>query len=119
LVNAPRGNWADRLQSVWRIMGLVGPIGIAGLVIAGYDYTARQLAWRLYQTGILFLGAYLVRATLMRWILIHRRRVGMQQLKERRAAGEQAAIVMDALVKASILKELMPKIDLATLTEQS
>jgi potassium efflux system protein len=108
-----------RLERVARWAGMAGALLLAGLVVAGYDYTARQFVWRIYLSGMVLLGGYYTRALLSRWILIHRRLMGMQQLKERRVTELRSTVNADASVVAAVHSEPVPKIDLAALSAQT
>ena len=81
-----RGSWIDRLHVLWYWGGVSVPVALAGLTIAGFYYTAQQLAWRLYLTIVFALVTLLVREYLQRLLLIQRRRLSIEQAQERRAA---------------------------------
>jgi potassium efflux system protein len=119
LVTHGHDDWVNRLQAVWRWVGVGGPLVLSALVVMGYDYTARQFVWRLYLTGIAFLCCYYARALLLRWILIHRRLMGMQQVKERRVTELRSTISADASAPAAVHAEPAEKIDLAALSAQT
>jgi potassium efflux system protein len=117
----PQGHddWVNRLQKVCRAVGVGAPLFLALLVVTGYDYTARQFVWRLYLTVVAVLTCYYVRALLLRWILIHRRLMGIQQVKERRVTELGSTISADASAPAAVHAEPAEKIDLAALSEQT
>jgi potassium-dependent mechanosensitive channel len=117
----PHGHddWVIRLQRAWRAFGVSAPLFLALLVVTGYDYTARQFIWRLYLTVAALLACYYTRALLMRWILIHRRLMGIQQVKERRVTELRSTVSSDASVQAAVHAEPEEKIDLATLSAQT
>lgn len=81
-----RGGWLDRLRWVWFPVSIGAPLSLAGLAAAGYYYTATQLAWRLAATLDLVLGLLLTHAMLLRLLLVVRRRLAMEQARQRRAA---------------------------------
>ncbi len=117
----PHGHddWVMRLQRAWRAFGVSAPLFLALLVVTGYDYTARQFIWRLYLTVTAVLACYYTRALLMRWILIHRRLMGIQQVKERRVTELRSTVSSDASIQAAVHAEPEEKIDLATLSAQT
>jgi potassium-dependent mechanosensitive channel len=119
LVAEERNEWADRVQRFCRWGGIAGSLLLAGLVIAGYDYTARQFMWRTSQTAVALLAACYLRALLLRWILIHRRLMGMQQVTDRRMNEIRSTIAADADVAAAAHADPIPKLDLATLSAQT
>lgn len=102
LIFRPSGPWANRSPAVaggiweYRMRWLVwavttlSPIALAVLSIAGYHYTAMQLCSGFIQTSILFTALLLLRATIARWMLLHRRRLAFQQARARlqNVAGE-------------------------------
>ncbi len=115
LFPAEQDEWVVRLERIGRWAGAIGAVLIAALVVGGYDYTARQFVWRLYLTGMGLLGGYYTRALLLRWILVHRRLMGMQQLKERRVTELRSTVNSDTSVVAAVHSEPVPKVDLAAL----
>lgn len=117
----PHGHddWVNRLQSVCRAAGVGGPLFLALLVVTGYDYTARQFVWRLYLTAMAVLACYGARALVLRWILIHRRLMGIQQVKERRVTEMRSNVAADTSSPGAVHPEPSEKIDLATLSEQT
>lgn len=73
------------------------PVVLAGLAVAGYYYTALQLAWRLMATSWLVLGVIIANAIVVRWLTIMfrrlaikraRRRLEIERLKRKEEAGE-------------------------------
>lgn len=119
LFSSEQDQWLVRLEPMVRWAATVGGLLLAALVVAGYDYTARQFVWRLYLSGMGLLGGYYTRALLLRWILIHRRLMGMQQLKERRITELRSTVSSDASVVAAVHSEPVPKIDLVALSAQT
>ena len=119
LFPAEQDEWVVRLERVGRWAGAIGALLIAALVVSGYDYTARQFVWRIYLSGMGLLAGYYTRALLLRWILVHRRLMGMQQLKERRVTELRSTVNSDASVVAAVHSEPVPKIDLAALSAQT
>ncbi len=112
-------DWIIRLERIARWAGTVAALLLAALVVGGYDYTARQFVWRLYLSGMALLAGFYTRALLARWILVHRRLMGMQQMKERRVTELRSTVNSDASVVAAVHTEPVPKIDLATLSAQT
>ncbi|MFZ5830868.1 MAG: mechanosensitive ion channel domain-containing protein [Planctomycetota bacterium] len=110
-----RGHWLERLRFVWYPLAVIMPAALAGLAAAGYFYTAQQLAVRLTLSFDLFLGFVLVRALLLRWVLVNRRKLAIEQARQRRAA--QADAPGDDAASAVALAE-QPR-DLATINLQT
>lgn len=79
------GGWVDRLQhfAYWAAIGV--PLVLCALAFWGYYYTARQLTWRLYISCILVGGLILIRVMLLRWVLVRRRKLAIEQARRRRS----------------------------------
>lgn len=80
------GAWLDRFRLVWYPLAVGAPLALAGLMTWGFCYTAVQLAWRMQSTLGLILLLILVHALARRWLLVARRRLAMEQARQRRAA---------------------------------
>lgn len=116
----PQG-WVSRMRHVWYAAAMAAPLSLAILSAAGYHYTADQLAWRMFVTLAIVVAAVVLHALLLRWLLITRRRLAMQQARERRAAmieSRQDALPADGESAGSIVVE-EPMIDLSTIDEQT
>ncbi|MEK6248310.1 MAG: mechanosensitive ion channel, partial [Planctomycetales bacterium] len=83
-----QGGWTDRLKYVWYWAGVTAPLLIAGLAFWGYYYTAQVLSWRLYETMCLVVSLVLVRALLTRLILLRKRKLGIEQSRQRSATAQ-------------------------------
>ncbi|HUY89208.1 MAG TPA: mechanosensitive ion channel domain-containing protein [Pirellulales bacterium] len=90
-VVAGRGPWPDRLNDLLLPLSIGGPAALAVLAAWGYFYTAQQLAARLLGTAWLLVGLSIAGALALRWVLVSRRRLAMQQARQRRAAALAAA----------------------------
>ena len=113
-----QGGWVDQLKFVWYWLGVCAPLAIGLLAFWGYYYTAQVLFWRLYATICLVIALVLVRALLLRWVLLRRRKLSMDQARERAAAAAEAATAEPASVEADIVTEL-PQADLSAHSVQS
>lgn len=85
-----RDGWLDRLKHIWHTLAVLAPLTLGTLVFVGYYYTSQQLTWRLYVTVWLLVLLFVLRAMLFRLVLVLRRKLAMQQQKERRDAQEAA-----------------------------
>ncbi len=84
--------WLRRLANIGGILGVMLPIGLLLLSWTGYFYTALQLTWRLQASAWLGVGLLLLRASVLRWITLERRRMAVLQAEELQAiadAGKQ------------------------------
>jgi len=84
-----RGGWMDRLKWVWYPLLVGAPLALCVLSLAGFHYTAHELAVRLVDSILLLLFLVLVYAMLLRWLFVERRRLAIARAKERRAAAQE------------------------------
>jgi potassium-dependent mechanosensitive channel len=85
------GGWSERLRFVWFGLGIVAPLLLAGLTVIGYYYSAYQLALRLYSMFWLVICLLVGSELVARLILVERRRVFIEQAKQRRAQAASAS----------------------------
>lgn len=78
-----------RYHFVWYATAVAVPVILAGLSAVGYHYSAIQVAARLLGTVWLFLGAIIFRSLAVRWVVLSRRRLLLDQAYQRRAAAEE------------------------------
>ena len=90
LVTSQPGSALARTLWLWRPLVIAIPILLAGLNLAGYVFAANQLAVSLYKSIWAVFGATVLQGFAMRWLLVSKRRIAVQQLKERSALKEQA-----------------------------
>ena len=86
-----QGGWLDRFRYVWYPAAVLAPATLAALAAAGYYYTAQHLAVRLAATVCLALGVVMLRAVLLRWILVNKRKLAIEEARKRRAAQSETA----------------------------
>ncbi|WP_164100518.1 mechanosensitive ion channel domain-containing protein [Candidatus Laterigemmans baculatus] len=83
------GGWLDRLRYVWHPALTAIPLVLGGLSLAGYSYSARQLAEQLYWTLWLVLGLVVIGGLMRRWVTISRRRLILAQARQRASEAER------------------------------
>jgi potassium-dependent mechanosensitive channel len=96
--------WLVRTKWLWYGGSILAPLSLAGLTIVGYYYTAQQLSVRLFATILLVLILQLVRALLQRLLIVQRRKLTIEQAKQRRLdmqAQQEAAAQAAAAIKAA------------------
>ncbi len=76
----PNG-WIARLKYVWYWLGVASPLALAATAFFGYYYTAQEFALRLGYTTLLMVLLVVVRALLLRWLLVHRRHLSIRQAR--------------------------------------
>ncbi|MCA9135905.1 MAG: mechanosensitive ion channel, partial [Planctomycetales bacterium] len=86
----PNG-WANRLSSVWYPLMIAIPVLLGLLSVLGYHFTSWQLGWRFLQSVALLFGIVVVISLAMRWSIIHRRQLRIEQLRQQRANAESEA----------------------------
>lgn len=120
-----RGGWLDRLTPLWYWGGVLSPLVLGGLAAVGFYYTAYQLAGRLFVTILFLVTVQLVRAFLQRLLIVQRRRIRLDQLRQKReeAAARAADEHADEAPAAGTPLASVPldglKADVEASTEQS
>ncbi len=115
-----RGGWLDRLRYGWYPLAVLYPLALSAAAAVGYYYTSQQLAQRLFVTINLLLGLALLRALLLRWALVNRRKLAIGQARQRRAVSQtesnpNSGVVAAATVAAATSSDR----DLATINSQT
>lgn len=134
MIQHPQGRLV-RFRYVLYAFFLLIPIVIATGAGFGYYYTALRMASRCWLTAIIWASAMIIYLLLMRWLLLARRRIAIDQAMRKRAeakakaeAKAEAARVAnrdsddgahsdDAPVKAAPIEE--PMINIPTLSQQT
>ena len=120
IVASGQGEWLIRLRLVWYPMAVALPLALAMLAALGYYYTAQQLAQRMIATAYILLGLTLVRSLLLRWVMVRRRKLAMEQARQRRAASQaDESAGNESGIIASIPTAPEPQADLATINMQT
>lgn len=110
----------DRLRLLWYPLAVFVPLALAALAAVGYYYTAQQLAGRMVATVCILFGLVFLRSFLLRWILVNRRRLAIQQARARRAAaGAEAKQADEAAGSSEMPTPPEPTLDLATINVQT
>ena len=89
LTRTRRGFFA-RTHRLWSFAVIALPLALMGLALAGYSYTAFDFEVRLRYSMGLALGLSLLHALLLRWLFLTRRRLAIEQARQR-AVAKQAA----------------------------
>ena len=80
--------WLGRLQFAWYPLVVGLPIVLAVLAVVGFHYTALELAVGVHTTVWFILGLVLFNGLALRWLLVSRRRLAIEQIRKRREAAE-------------------------------
>lgn len=115
-----RGGYLDRLRCIWYPAAVLLPLALAILALAGYYYTAQQLAQRVFTSAYILLGLALLRSLLLRWVLVKRRKLAIEQFRQRRAANQMEAKPAGESDASSFLPAATePIVDLAAINAQT
>ncbi len=88
-LNRHRDQWFDQLKSIWYPAMVLIPLSFGLLALMGYQYTAAELLRRFYISAAFLSGLYLLSAVCLRWLLVNRRKLAIQQAHERLAEFQQ------------------------------
>ena len=81
-----RGGWIDKTRWVWFPAIVAIPLVIAALALGGYLYTAQRLSECLYQSAVFLSMLVLFESLTLRWALTNRRKLAIEQARDRLAA---------------------------------
>ncbi len=112
--------WLSRLWPLFYLILVISPLALGLLSFQGYHFTARQLSWRLGQSVCLIGISVLITALLSRLLMVQRRKICVEQARQRRAAtlqteetGEQVPVrdeflsLDDLLIQVSQSRRLL------------
>ncbi len=119
LVAAGSREWLLRMRPLWYPLVLALPPTLAVLAVLGYYYTAQQLAQRMVATVYVLLGVTVLRSFLLRWVLVRRRKLAIEQARQRRAASQEEGAGSESGAISSIPTAPEPQADLATINMQT
>jgi potassium efflux system protein len=80
-----------RLRRLWVAVAVAVPLGLAGLAVAGYVYTAGTLTKSLIDTLWLVLVLVVAHRLTIRWLLVSQRRLAYRAAVDKREAARVAA----------------------------
>ncbi|WP_369613849.1 mechanosensitive ion channel domain-containing protein [Marichromatium sp. PS1] len=116
IAERPEG-WLNRLRHIWFPFVVGAPLALAGLALAGYVYTAGMLFRSLVAQTWLVLTLLVVHQTIVRWLIVTRRRLALQAALERQAARRAQSSEPSTPTEVVQLEESEP--DLAAMDEQT
>ncbi|HLA85183.1 MAG TPA: mechanosensitive ion channel domain-containing protein [Thermoguttaceae bacterium] len=120
MLAAHHDGWTDRLRLLWYPLTVCVPLALAALAATGYYYTAQQLAGRMVASVCILFGLIFLRSLLLRWILVNRRKLAMEQARARRAAaGADTKTAEENTGVSDIPTAAQPVLDLATINVQT
>jgi potassium efflux system protein len=74
------------IRRFWYVAIVTVPLAIAVVEFAGYYYAALQLGLRLHATACLVIMVFILQGMMLRWLLLARRRLAIEEDKKRREA---------------------------------
>jgi potassium efflux system protein len=111
--------WLCRGRRIWYPAVVSVPLVLAGLALAGFQFTAEQLLIRVEATFWLAIVLLIAFTLAMRWLLAMRKRVALEQARARQAAVLAAAQTGDASEELKVLPQVEePTIDVSHLSLQ-
>lgn len=84
------GSKAARLAWVWRPLVVAIPLALAGLMAYGYSYSATQLSICFNRSIWLVIFTVMLHALAVRWLVVSRKRIMLEELRARASARQQA-----------------------------
>jgi len=90
-----------RLRHLWLALGILIPLGLAILGVAGYLYTAGTLTGTLIDTMWFVLVLVVIQQLGVRWLLLVHRRLAFQAAVQKREAARAAAQAGDGAAPAA------------------
>ncbi len=121
LIEEHPDGWLNRLRKLWYPTITAIPLALAMLTAAGYQYTAGILLASLISSMYLALAITVIHQSIIRWLVLTRRRLALQAALDRRSAraAEQSAQTRTESTSAPQLEEPAEDVDLAALDEQT
>lgn len=104
LATHPNG-WANRLSSVWYPTMIAVPVLLGLLSVIGYHFTSWQLGLRFLQSVALLFVIGIAISLTMRWSIIHRRKLRIEQLRQQRASADLENTKGDAELPITLTDE--------------
>ncbi|MBS3963972.1 MAG: mechanosensitive ion channel [Methylomonas sp.] len=95
---AHSNGWFTRLRHVWYLMAVLPPLVVIGFAVAGYYQSALELHDKLMQSIWLLIATIALHALALRWLAISRRRLVLQNVRQKRRHGETAVTSLDGSV---------------------
>jgi potassium efflux system protein len=119
VLNRARNGWMWQLRYVWYAAGIALPLYIGVMAAIGYYYGSLQVQRRLIITVWLILALIVFNGLALRWLVIVRRSLAMEQARKRSAAAspEPGAATGAAADAPLVLDE--PKVNINAISTQT
>lgn len=112
--------WLFRSRHILYWSAMIVSAAMALAATLGYYYTAYHLADRVRETVLLVTALAVASALISRWVLVVRRRLAIERMRQRRAADSSESATDEMPAVASVpTTPIEQEIDLAKVTEQT
>ena len=101
---------------IWSVVLVMIPAVLAALAAVGFYETSKTLGTRLFQTAGWLLSVMLAHALFARWVMMRRRRLTIDQMRQRREADAETA---ESDSNSASNQDASEDVDLATVSEQT
>lgn len=111
--------WFYKTKWLWYPASVAVPLVLAGMAIAGWQYTAEQLLFRVELTLWLIVGLVIIFSMCMKWLISARKQLAMEEARARRAAmlaKNESQVSVSAAAPSIPIEE--PKTDFSLLSSQ-
>ena len=112
--------WFLRTRKAVYWIGIGTPLALGLAAFWGYYYTSYQLTDRALKTVLLAIGLMIAGALLSRWILVVRRRLAIERMRERRSSDQGGTSEGDVAPISNIpVEPIEQEVDLSLVTDQT
>ena len=120
LLRRSRGSYIERCRYIWYFIAVALPTTLVIASATGYYYSALRLADRLHWTILVVLVIMFLHYLTVRWLLLVRRRLAAERVKEKRAEQQaQSAEESDDTQGEKETRQEEPEEDLFALSMQT
>ena len=109
-------SFSYKTRYLWLWLLVLTPVALLVLSLLGYQFTAERLANRLVWTVAVLLGLWLLHAIALRWVVLSRRRLAIEQARARLAKASEQIDTGPGTVEAQADIE---SIDLTSVNQQT
>lgn len=117
-LNRHQDGWLYRSRRAWYRGAVAVPLVLAGMAVAGFQFTAEQLLIRVEATTWLLIVLLIAFSLTMRWLIAVRKRMATEQARARYAAAIAAAEIKSEASDSPLPKFEEPQVDVSLLSAQ-
>jgi potassium efflux system protein len=108
-----------RLRYLWLTLTVAAPLVLAMAAVGGYIYTAGKLGGSLLLTLWFVFGLVILHQLVARWLLLTRRRLALQAIRERMLAVQEEKAPVDSEMEGMPAATDSPELNLEDMSEES